>query len=115
MHKARVLVLSSISEGTPNVLLEAMACALPVVATAVAGIPDMIKHGKQGLLVPPSSSKDLAYALELVLQDDALAQDLGDRGREHVCKNYSLKTMAQKHEDVYLNLCHQKGLYNHLA
>ncbi len=110
MHAARVLVLSSISEGTPNVLLEAMACALPIVATAVAGIPDMIAHEKQGLLVEARNPHMLANALVQVLEDDTLAYKLGKAGREHVCNNYSLDTVARKHEAVYVDLCKRVGL-----
>ncbi len=110
MQSARLLVLSSISEGTPNVLLEAMACALPIVATAVAGIPDMIEQEKQGLLVKPSNPQELAHALLRVLQEDALAEKLGEAGRQHVCVNYSLENVARKHEAVYRDLCQKAGL-----
>ncbi len=110
MQTAKVFVLSSISEGTPNVLLEAMACALPIVATAVAGIPDMIEHEKQGLLVPASQPQRLAEALLRILKDDVLAQNLGEAGRAHVCATYSLDTVARKHETVYLDLCQKAGL-----
>ncbi len=110
MHKARTVVLSSISEGTPNVLLEAMACALPVVATAVAGIPDMVQHEVQGLLVPSREPEPLSQALLRVLQEDALAQQWGEAGRAHVCEAYSLENVARKHEEVYRELCRRVGL-----
>ncbi len=110
MQAARVFVLSSISEGTPNVLLEAMACALPIVATAVAGIPDMVGHKEQGLLIKPSNPQDLAEALLQVLQDDDLAHNMGEAGRRHVCQNYSLAGAARKHEAIYMDLCHKAGL-----
>ncbi len=104
MQQAKMFVLSSISEGTPNVLLEAMACELPIVATAVAGIPDMIEHEKQGLLVPPRKPEELAKAMLKILNDDTLAKNMGQNGRVHVCNNYSLENVARAHEAVYLKL-----------
>ncbi len=104
MQAAKMFVLSSISEGTPNVLLEAMASGLPIVATAVAGIPDMVEHEKQGLLVPPRRPEELAKAMVQILSDDSLAQSMGRVGRAHVCTNYSLEKVARAHEAVYTNL-----------
>ncbi len=104
MQAARLFVLSSTSEGTPNALLEAMACGLPIVATAIAGIPDMIENEKQGLLVPPSNADTLASAILRVLQDDTLANNLGMEARKRACSAYSLNDTARKYGDVYMNL-----------
>ncbi len=110
MQAAKMLVLSSISEGTPNVLLEGMACGLPLVATAVAGIPDMVEHEKQGLLVKPSNPEALSNAILQILNDDNLAEHMGTAGRAHVCTNYSLASTAKAHADVYLELCTKVGI-----
>ncbi len=110
MQAANVLVLSSISEGTPNVLLEGMACELPIVATAVAGIPDMVGHEKQGLLVKPSNEHELAKAIINILENSDLANNMGKSGRIHVQENYSLENVARAHEAIYLELCANKEL-----
>jgi glycosyltransferase involved in cell wall biosynthesis len=69
---ADVFVLPSVSEGTPKVLLEAMANALPVVATDVGGVSTIVEDGANGLLVPPKSPSDLASAVRRVVGDGDL-------------------------------------------
>ncbi len=76
------LVLSSHSEGCANVLLEAMARGVPVIATRVGGTPEIVRHGVDGWLVPPGSPALLAGAIELFARLPALAGRLGDAGRE---------------------------------
>jgi len=67
MNACDVLCLPSLSEGLPNVALEAMACGLPVVASRVGGVPEIVEHGVNGLLVPPADSHALAAALREAL------------------------------------------------
>lgn len=74
--KADVFVLPSLSEGTPKVILEAMSRGLPVIATNVGGVPDLIEDGRTGLLVSAGSSTELADALERLLADSDLRQRL---------------------------------------
>jgi glycosyltransferase involved in cell wall biosynthesis len=71
-------------DGIPNVLLEAMAMELPVVSTAVSGIPEVIKHGINGLLVPPQDVSELTRAIVAVLGDPELCARMGKAGREVV-------------------------------
>ena len=78
-------------DGIPNVILEAMAMARPVVTTAVSGIPEIVRHGDTGLLVPPEDSRALAEALERVLSDDHLANALGLRARAAVRAQFDLE------------------------
>jgi glycosyltransferase involved in cell wall biosynthesis len=81
LREASVFVLPSRFEGLPNSLLQAMAAGLPCVATAVGGVPDVIKDGRNGVLVPPEREDLLAEALETVLLDKNLARKLGKNAR----------------------------------
>ncbi|HSL93592.1 MAG TPA: glycosyltransferase [Bacillota bacterium] len=78
---ADLLVLASRSEGQPIVLLEAMAAGVPVVSTAVGGVPEIVKDGDTGLLVPAEDPEALADAMQRVIQDPELAQRLRSNGR----------------------------------
>ncbi len=88
-------------EGVPQAVLQAMAMAKPVVATAVGGIPEVIIHEESGLLAPPKDAAALADAMALLLEDQALGEKLGQRGRSLVVKNFSLERMAERVEAVY--------------
>ncbi len=84
-----VFVLSSLREGLPNVLLEAMALETPVVATRIAGVPRLIADGVNGLLVKPESVEQLAEALARLANDPRLRQQLGQAGRKTIVARYS--------------------------
>jgi glycosyltransferase involved in cell wall biosynthesis len=84
MTAADLLVLPSLSEGRPNVVLEAQACALPVIATAVGGTPELVEDGVHGLLVAPGDETALADALRRLVTDGALRKRLGRAGRERI-------------------------------
>ncbi|MCW2577921.1 MAG: glycosyl transferase group 1 [Modestobacter sp.] len=77
-----VLVVPSRSDGSPLVVCEAMAAGIPVVASRVGGLPDLVAHGDSGLLVRPEDPADLARSLVRLLRDPAAAQALGRRGRQ---------------------------------
>jgi glycogen synthase len=76
-----VLVLPSYDEGQPRAVIEGLAMARPVVATAVGGVPELIQHGVNGLLVPPGDRAALLDALKRLIGDEALRARLGQRGR----------------------------------
>ncbi len=103
LQASRVFVLSSIDEGTPNAILEAMACGLPIVSTAVDGIAAMLTHEEHGYLVDVYEIESMAHYILKLLQTPELAEKLGEQARKHVLENYSLKLMAQRHEAVYLS------------
>ncbi len=88
-------VLPSRWEGMPNALLEAMACALPCIATRVSGSEDVIEQGTNGLLVEPDQSQQLAYALRLLIEDDQLARRLSRQGYETILRYYQLGSTLQ--------------------
>lgn len=95
------LVLSSLWEGLPYVVLEAMAHGLPVVATAVDGVPEAVADGRTGLLVPAGDSPALANALEIVLADADLRASMGAAGRERVADEFALDPMVDGVLRVY--------------
>ncbi len=95
------LILSSRWEGMPNVVLEAMAAGLPVVATQVEGIAELVIHGRTGLVVPRQSPRDLAAAIEKILTDPTAAKVLGAAGRERAKAEFSWEKMLQKYEQIY--------------
>jgi glycosyltransferase involved in cell wall biosynthesis len=87
---ADIFVLPSHGEGMPIAILEAMAASLPIVATDVAGIPDMIRHEQEGLLIPPGDVPALAAAINRLLGSSELRKALGDRAAERVTKEFDL-------------------------
>jgi glycosyltransferase involved in cell wall biosynthesis len=103
-HQADVFVLSSVAEGLPNVVLEAMAAGLPVVATRVGGLPEAVVPEDTGLLVSPRDVAGLAAALGRLLTDPRARRDLGRRGRERVLERFSFEAMVSSHEEVWARL-----------
>ncbi len=101
LYSTDIFVLPSLSEGMSNVLLEAMACGLPVVATCVGGNGDLIKDRHNGLLIPPKDSISLSEALLELLEDDELVQRLGKEARKTVEENYSMGHIVDKYVELY--------------
>jgi glycosyltransferase involved in cell wall biosynthesis len=99
-----VFVLSSLREGLPNVLLEAMALEVPVVSTRVAGVPRLIDHGRNGLLVEPGRAEDLVDALPRLLTDPGLAARLRRAGRETVEARFGFDARMDKVRALYDDL-----------
>jgi glycosyltransferase involved in cell wall biosynthesis len=95
------LVVPSLTEGSPLVTLEAMAAGVPVVASAVGGIPDQIRHDREGLLVPPGDAAAISDALLTLLRDPARASRLGEAARRRAASRFSHDTMVRRIEDVY--------------
>jgi glycosyltransferase involved in cell wall biosynthesis len=88
-------------EGMPMTVLEAMAARLPVVASNVGGIPEIVDHGRTGLLVPPRSVDDLAAALLQVAGDPARAREMGRAGRRKLLQAFSLDNALAAYEQCY--------------
>lgn len=97
---ADILVLTSDHEGTPNVVLEAMASGLPVLATAVGGVPDLLCHGG-GLMVRPGSLDALFTTLAQMVGDVGLVERLAREGRQYVARNHSLDSLRSQLSEVY--------------
>jgi glycosyltransferase involved in cell wall biosynthesis len=105
LRASDIWTLPSYGEGLSVSLLEAMACALPVVTTPVGEIPYVIQHEQNGLLVPPGDAHALAAALRFVIEHPAEAQAMGQRARETVVGRYGLEYIGRE----YLNLLTRIG------
>lgn len=104
-------VLSSAWEGLPNVVMEAMAAAKPVVATCVGGVPELVQEGVNGYIVPPGDSEVLAAAMvKMMALPEAERQAMGRAGRVHIEANYSLERVVDQWEELYRELLQRKGL-----
>jgi colanic acid/amylovoran biosynthesis glycosyltransferase len=88
---ADAFVLPSFAEGLPVVLMEAMACEIPCVSTWIAGIPELIENGVNGILVPPGDEVDLANAISKLMDSPPLVRQLGPAGRQRVLTAFDLK------------------------
>jgi len=96
MKESDVLVLCSKIEGNPRVLLEAMLCKIPIVATNVPGISDMIQHEKTGYLVNNPRPEELADAIEYILRNRRLSHTMINQAYNFARKNFSKETAAKK-------------------
>lgn len=101
---ARALVLPSFKEGMPNVVLEAMLHGLPIVATRIGAMPEMLEDGRTGWLVPPGDARALAAAMTRVLADEAQARALGENARRALFPRFSVARRLEGIERVYAEL-----------
>lgn len=99
-----VFVISSLTEGMPITLLEAMHAGVPVVATRVGGIPDMIVNEKSGYLVPPKEPYAIASAIEHIINNPETIAPLVKNAGERLLQRYSSEIMAKKYMDIYKTL-----------
>jgi glycosyltransferase involved in cell wall biosynthesis len=95
-----VFALSSRHEGLSIALMEAMALGKPSVVTSVGGLPELVEHDRQGLLVPPGDPAALAAGITTVLGDSALQQRLGQAARRRTA-DFDIRTAIQRMENVY--------------
>jgi len=96
-----VFVLSSIREGLPLALLEAMACGVPVVATAIGNVPRVVRDGVNGDLVPPADERALAAAVGRTLDSPDRASALGAAARAWVAQEYGLDATVRRYQELY--------------
>jgi glycosyltransferase involved in cell wall biosynthesis len=101
---ADVFVLPSRWEGLPIALLEAMSAGLPVVATAVEGVDEVVVQGEQGLLVPTEDSAALAEAMLKLLGNPELRQRMGNSARRRIEQGYTIERMCLRYLDIMLNM-----------
>lgn len=96
-----LMVLPSMTEGLPNVILEAFACAKPVVATNVGGVPEVLENGINGKLVPPGRAEVLAEAISRCLRNPELMRTMGRAGYSKVKAEFSFESQTRQLEAIY--------------
>ncbi|NOZ64410.1 MAG: glycosyltransferase [Caldiserica bacterium] len=108
LSSLQVLVIPSVREGLPNVLLEALSTGTPVVATRVGGIPEVIRQGEEGILIPPGDPMSIKQAVCFLLSHPEKAREMGRKGRKLAENRFSLQRMLQDYEGMYLSLLSKK-------
>jgi glycosyltransferase involved in cell wall biosynthesis len=102
-----IAVSSSTAEGLSNTLLEASGAGIPVIATGVGGNPEIVVHGRTGLLVPPRDPDALAVAMSHILDNPELARWMGNAGKQRVAEHFSVDRMVRQTEALYAELAGQ--------
>jgi glycosyltransferase involved in cell wall biosynthesis len=100
-QRTQLVILPSTEEGFPNAVLEAMSAGLPVIATDVGGVPEIIEHGRTGLLVPAREPEALAAAIDQLASDPGLRERLGSAARTSVSERFSWDRSTTAHEALY--------------
>ena len=112
-QRATLFVLPSIvdsrgdTEGLGVVLLEAMSYRMPVIASDVGGITDIVQPGRTGILVPPNDVQSLAAAIQLIVQDRVRAAELADAGYMHMRDHFSWDAISARWENVYASVARE--------
>ena len=101
IQEAEFLVLPSLSEGMPVVILEAFALKKPVVATRVGGIPEMIRHERDGLLIDPKNERQLADAIAHLLLNPLKIVHMGNNAYRRVKREFSFETQTDRYQEIY--------------
>jgi glycosyltransferase involved in cell wall biosynthesis len=96
-----LMALPSLSEGLPNVVLEAFAASKPVVASNIGGVPELVEEGISGYLVPPGRPEPLAKAILKMLGDSEKMQSMGAAGYERVRREFTFEAQTEKLEAIY--------------
>jgi glycosyltransferase involved in cell wall biosynthesis len=109
LASADLFVCSSRSEGMPVSIIEAMAVGLPVVASAVGGVPEMVDDERTGLLVAPGAAVALADALARLIGDRTLREQMGRAGRKDALQRYDLPPFRRAHLELYARLLEESG------
>ena len=108
---ADFLVLPSVSEGTPLVILEAMACGTPVLATRVAGTPNLVRDWETGFVVKPGDVGQLAMGMRFLHGDDALRARMGEAARERIIEAFPWPMVARRYAALYADLVGERQLH----
>lgn len=101
---ADVFVLPSLQDNLPNTALEALACGVPVVGFDVGGIPEIVREGETGLLVPAKDVAGLRAAITSVLENKDARVRMAEAGRRYAVENYGLEIQARRYLELYTEL-----------
>ena len=104
LHEAHVLILPSRSEGMSNVLLEGMSFELPVIASRVSGVVDIVNDNVDGILIPSEDPQALADAMKKIIAEPEFVAQLGRQARQKVISEFSLESVADKYSELYEEL-----------
>jgi len=104
LRASDVFVLSSRVEGNPMSVMEAMAAGLPVVSTAVGGVPELVRAGVTGLLVPSEDAGALAQAMQALVDDPVRRQAMGEAARQHAVAHFDIRHTVRGYEQLYESL-----------
>jgi glycosyltransferase involved in cell wall biosynthesis len=104
LRASDVFVLSSRVEGNPMSVMEAMAAGLPVVSTAVGGVPELVREGVTGLLVPSEDAGALAQAMQALVDDPVRRQAMGAAARQHAVAHFDIRHTVRMYEELYESL-----------
>ncbi|CAH0345467.1 glycosyltransferase family 4 protein [Bacillus sp. CECT 9360] len=108
LKQADIFVLPSLQDNQPFSVMEAQLAAKPVVVSDAGGIPEMVEHGKTGLIVPAGESKPLYKNLEQLLANDVLRNQLAENAQKFAMEQWSLHTMMERIFEVYKNIAGRK-------
>ncbi len=104
-----IMILPSLEEGLPNVILEGMAAGLPIVATSVGGIPELVIDRTTGILVPPGNANALAESTLELVNDRQLAKEMGAQGQMRVVTTFTAAQTTKQYVDLFTQLLAGKG------
>jgi glycosyltransferase involved in cell wall biosynthesis len=103
-----IFALTSLWEGLPRVLPQAMAMGIPIVATGIDGTPEAVSHGVNGFVTKPKDTREMAGRIIYLLDHPKEARNMGKQGKKMVGE-FDIRRMVRKQEDLYLKLLREKG------
>jgi glycosyltransferase involved in cell wall biosynthesis len=112
LQAADAFLLTSISEGIPLTVIEAMAVGLPVVSTRVGGVPEVVQHGQSGFLADAGDDQTLSARILELAANPELRSSLGARGRDRACSVFSEVQMAERYAALYEEMLGAAGVAN---